>query len=90
MRIKKSQLFLILLIMIALVHGSSGRYYTYQVPIKEETQQESKTKYSDMFLRGTSAIQKAIKSSNGKITSMHTVSRRLVPGGPNPLHNWSF
>ncbi|OAY48275.1 hypothetical protein MANES_06G146100v8 [Manihot esculenta] len=83
MRIKKSQLFLIFLILLALVHVTSCRY-TYQVPA---TEQESKTKYSDMFLRSLSAIHKAIKSSNSKTSSIHAVSRRLVPCGPNPLHN---
>ncbi|KDP22299.1 hypothetical protein JCGZ_26130 [Jatropha curcas] len=78
---------LIFLMMLALVHGIHCRY-TYQVLTNVEADQGLKiTKYSDKFLRSVSAIRKAIKSSNSKINSIHIVSRRLVPCGPNPLHN---
>lgn len=85
MTTKNSQLFLISLMVLALVHGTSCRY-TNQAITNEETEQGLKTKYSSMFQRALSVILRA-EESNKKINPIHTVSRRSVPCGPNPLHN---
>lgn len=89
MRNKNPQLFLIFLIVfLVLVHGTTCRD-TKRSTSNGETEQGSKTKHSSMFLQALSSIFKASESSTDNIKALHTVSRRLVPCGPNPLHNWS-
>jgi hypothetical protein len=89
MRNKNPQLFLIFLIVfLVLVHGTTCRD-TKRSTSNGETEQGSKTKHSSMFLQALSSIFKASESSTNNIKALHTVSRRLVPCGPNPLHNWS-
>lgn len=70
-----------------LVHGTTCRDIKRSIG-NGETEQGSETKHSSTFLQALSAIFKASESSNNKIKEVHSVSRRLVPGGPNPLHNW--
>jgi len=89
MRNKNPQLFLVFLIVfLVLVHGTTCRDAKRSTS-NGETEQGSKTKHSSMFLQALSSIFKASESSTNNIKALHTVSRRLVPCGPNPLHNWS-
>ncbi|GLU21077.1 hypothetical protein SLE2022_372400 [Rubroshorea leprosula] len=90
MRIRSSSfLLLMLIIIVGLVRFSVCR------EIKEATMNEAaaerlRNKYGPFFSRSMSAILDLAGSSssgNHKVTSMHTVSRRIVPCGPNPLHN---
>ncbi|KAL4323554.1 hypothetical protein GQ457_11G032590 [Hibiscus cannabinus] len=53
----------------------------------KETDRRSRGEYSPVFLTSLSAIRRHEKPNTEKITSFHVVSHRLVPGGPNPLHN---
>lgn len=50
-----------------------------------------KTNFLKTFFRYFGVIPKyaqlKINSNNNKGKTVHVVSRRLVPGGPNPLHN---
>ncbi|KAL3714153.1 hypothetical protein ACJRO7_006143 [Eucalyptus globulus] len=50
------------------------------------SQQRLWAKYSSIF-QSLSSIHDSAKSGGEKHGSMHVVSRRLVPCGPNPLHN---
>ncbi|KAJ4849125.1 hypothetical protein Tsubulata_042100 [Turnera subulata] len=43
--------------------------------------------HSSMFLQSLSSIHKALESKNTRKHVIHAISRRLVPCGPNPLHN---
>ncbi|KAJ6876241.1 hypothetical protein NC652_035569 [Populus alba x Populus x berolinensis] len=87
MRNRNPQLFLIFLLgFLVLVHGTTCRD-TKRSSSSGETEQGSKTKHSSMFLQALSSIFKASESSTNNIKALHTVSRRLVPWGPNPLHN---
>ncbi|KAK4749705.1 hypothetical protein SAY87_027154 [Trapa incisa] len=45
-------------------------------------------KYSTSFSPSfSSAMFSAARLRDGEVSSLHTVSHRLVPSGPNPLHN---
>jgi hypothetical protein len=84
---KNSQLFLIfLMVFLVLLHGTTCRDIKRSIG-NGEIEQGSETKHSSTFLQARSAIFKASESSNNKIKEVHSVSRRLVPSGPNPLHN---
>ncbi|KAK7813870.1 hypothetical protein CFP56_004304 [Quercus suber] len=79
-------LFLMVIIMLELIQGFSC--HNIDQASREEKEPSSRTKYSSMFLRSYSAILSSVESrKKNKISSFHTVSHRLVPGGPNPLHN---
>ncbi|KAG5230633.1 hypothetical protein IMY05_015G0119200 [Salix suchowensis] len=80
---KNSQLLLIFLIefLVLVDHGTSCRHTQRSASNRE-------TEHSSMFLQALSSIFKASESSTDKIKAVvHTVSRRPVPSGPNPLHN---
>ncbi|KAF8008574.1 hypothetical protein BT93_K2290 [Corymbia citriodora subsp. variegata] len=87
MKARRSHLLLVMIFMIsALFQVSSGR------PINEAatggvSQQRLWAKYSPIFFRSFSSIHESAKSRGNKHGLMHVVSRRLVPCGPNPLHN---
>jgi len=49
----------------------------------------SEKKISSMFIQSYSAILSSLNSRKSKFKQIHAVSHRLVPSGPNPLHNWS-
>lgn len=86
MKIQKSlPLFLLVIIMLPLMQGSSS-HYIHQAS-SQEKEQSSRLKYSSMFSGSYSAILASVESRKNKISSIHVVSRRLVPEGPNPLHN---
>ncbi|KAF9668328.1 hypothetical protein SADUNF_Sadunf15G0117300 [Salix dunnii] len=75
---KNSQMFLIFLIeFLVLVHGTSCRDTKRSTSSRE-------TEHSLMFLQPLYSIFKASESSTNKINAVHTVSRRFVPGGPDP------
>lgn len=88
MRIQNSphlSLTLIILLLALLIQMATCRHVNHVTAA--ETGQGSRTKYTSMFLESISAIVSSMESHDNKIHHMHTVSRRLVPGGPNPLHN---
>ncbi|KAG5234550.1 hypothetical protein IMY05_012G0094900 [Salix suchowensis] len=87
MKSKNSQLFFIFLtVFLVLVHGTTCRDIKRSIR-NGEAEKGSETKHSSNFLEALSAIFRASESSNNKIKEVHTVSHRLVPCGPNPLHN---
>lgn len=47
-----------------------------------------RAKYSASFSSTFSSMFGAVKLRDGGVGSLRTVSHRLVPTGPNPLHNW--
>ncbi|MBA0826290.1 hypothetical protein Goarm_011155, partial [Gossypium armourianum] len=49
--------------------------------------QRLRDKYSPIFLTSLSAIRSHGKPASDKIRAVHAVSHRVVPGGPNQLHN---
>ncbi|MFQ6626236.1 hypothetical protein Gotur_006143 [Gossypium turneri] len=49
--------------------------------------QRLRDKYSPIFLTSLSAIRSLGKPASDKIRAVHAVSHRVVPGGPNQLHN---
>ncbi|OMO86041.1 hypothetical protein CCACVL1_09838 [Corchorus capsularis] len=54
----------------------------------EEIDERLRYKYSPMIKTSFSAIRSLGKAAGTEgISSFHAVSHRLVPGGPNPLHN---
>ncbi|KAE8694690.1 Detected protein of unknown function [Hibiscus syriacus] len=77
--------FLAVLIILGFVQATSCRYL--DPAASKEIDQRLKDKYSAVFLSSLSAIRSHGKPVTEPITSFHAVSRRLVPGGPNPLHN---
>uniref|UniRef100_A0A6N2NG63 Uncharacterized protein n=1 Tax=Salix viminalis TaxID=40686 RepID=A0A6N2NG63_SALVM len=79
---KNSPLLLIFLIefLVLVDHGTSCRDTKRSASNRE-------TEHSSIFLQALSSIFKASESSTDKIKAVHTVSRRPVPSGPNPLHN---
>ncbi|KAL3575763.1 hypothetical protein D5086_023864 [Populus alba] len=74
------------MVFLVLVHGTACRDIKRSIG-NGETEQGPETRHSSTFLLALSAIFKASESGNNKIKEVHTVSRRLVPCGPNPLHN---
>ncbi|CAN0902732.1 hypothetical protein LINGRAHAP2_LOCUS22156 [Linum grandiflorum] len=91
MIIKNSHMFLVFLIVsAALLPSTTCR------PIDDN----ERGPHRNMFLRGVSTIRKSFeefkknveseskdKSTSSSSYKFHSVSRRLVPGGPNLLHN---
>ncbi|MBA0679863.1 hypothetical protein Goari_011609, partial [Gossypium aridum] len=49
--------------------------------------QRLRDKYSPIFLTSLSAIRSLGKPASDKFRAVHAVSHRVVPGGPNQLHN---
>ncbi|XWS48433.1 hypothetical protein CRYUN_Cryun13aG0076300 [Craigia yunnanensis] len=86
MRIQNSLfLFLTFIIILGLIRVTSCRHINQAT--RKEIDQRLRDKYSLIFLRSFSAIRSLGKPGTNKISSVHAVSHRLVPGGPNPLHN---
>lgn len=82
MRVQKSLiLFLPAIIMLPQMQASGS--HSIGKASSEEKEPGLRTKYSSMFLRSYS-----VESKKNKISSIHTVSHRLVPCGPNPLPDW--
>nr|KYP74889.1 hypothetical protein KK1_007582 [Cajanus cajan] len=76
---KFSTLFLLLIILLSLMQDSTSRYV--------ELKRRSERKVSPMFIQSYSAIVSSLNSRKSKFKQIHAVSHRLVPSGPNPLHN---
>ncbi|CAK9160968.1 unnamed protein product [Ilex paraguariensis] len=53
----------------------------------DEAEERLRAKFFSTFSRYFSVIPDFAKSMNLENNQMHTVSHRLVPSGPNPLHN---
>ncbi|OIV91463.1 hypothetical protein TanjilG_02081 [Lupinus angustifolius] len=52
-----------------------------------DMERKSETKYSSMFTQSYSAVLSSLNKNKDKSKQFHAVSHRLVPSGPNPLHN---
>ncbi|EOY23162.1 Clavata3/esr-related 14, putative [Theobroma cacao] len=79
-------LFLTFFIILGLIRVTSCRYISQAT--SKETDQRLRDKYSPMFYSSFSAIHILGKpAGTKKFSSVHAVSHRLVPDGPNPLHN---
>lgn len=74
-------LMMIFAIMLATVHLCSCRQVTWAS--YQQTQHKLATKSSTSFPKHFPVL------GNQKYRAVHGVSHKLVPGGPNPLHNWS-
>ncbi|CAI0546913.1 unnamed protein product [Linum tenue] len=93
MATKTSHLFLLFVVVLgALIEGTTcrrlldGETTTSSWGEKEAVLQGSKKESS--FMEGASAIRKSLEEwSKNKSHKIRTVSRRLVPCGPNLLHN---
>lgn len=84
MRVQTSLLvFMIFLIILAEVRLSSSRQIN-----QAANEERIRAKFSSTFLRYFSTIPhySGWEENKGE-KKLHTVSRRLVPCGPNPLHN---
>ncbi|KAL4317555.1 hypothetical protein HN51_071631 [Arachis hypogaea] len=57
--------------------------------MRSETWSKSKHYSSSMFVESYSAVLSSLKknSKKNKLKHIHAVSHRVVPSGPNPLHN---
>ncbi|KAE8672343.1 Detected protein of unknown function [Hibiscus syriacus] len=77
--------FLAVMIILGFVQATSCRYL--DPAASKEIDQRLGDKYSAIFKTSLSAIRSHGKPGTEQITSVHAVSRRLVPSGPNPLHN---
>ncbi|XWS50544.1 hypothetical protein CRYUN_Cryun12cG0095900 [Craigia yunnanensis] len=79
-------LFLTFFIILGFSRVTSCRYINQAT--SKEIDQRLRDKYSPIFLISFSAIRGLGKPGTSKmINSVHAVSHRSVPGGPNPLHN---
>ncbi|KAE9618273.1 hypothetical protein Lalb_Chr02g0140971 [Lupinus albus] len=78
---KSLTLFLLLIVLISGTKGGLASRLMSHVDMETK----SETKYSSMFTQSYSAIFSNKKDNNYK--QIHVVSHRLVPSGPNPLHN---
>ncbi|MBA0651287.1 hypothetical protein Goklo_018630 [Gossypium klotzschianum] len=65
-------------VMLATVHLSSCRQLTWA------SYQQTKFSFAHHF---TSSYYASVSGNNNKYTAAHDVSHKVVPGGPNPLHN---
>jgi len=90
MRVSKiSTLFLILIILLLSSMQDSYSISRSDNHVNLESRSTEK-KISSMFVQSYSAILSSLNSRKSKLKQIHAVSRRLVPSGPNPLHNWSY
>ncbi|KAH1089851.1 hypothetical protein J1N35_017108 [Gossypium stocksii] len=65
-------------VMLATVHLSSCRQLTWA------SYQQTKFSFAHHF---SSSYYAYVSGNNKKYTAAHHVSHKVVPGGPNPLHN---
>ncbi|XAR66211.1 hypothetical protein NMG60_11012356 [Bertholletia excelsa] len=83
MKILNSKLSLVpLIILILLVHTCNCRQI--QRLRNEEADQRLRAKYYSTFAQYSSHIPRQPEAGKDPV---YEVSHRLVPGGPNPLHN---
>lgn len=80
---------IIIIIILAISQLSSCRYVPKTTTDDQETQQTDTTEIHTKFSRHFPA--KAPEASRKEVANpVYGVSYRAVPGGPNPLHNWSI
>ncbi|KAK7391133.1 hypothetical protein VNO78_19525 [Psophocarpus tetragonolobus] len=77
--------FFILFVLLSLTQDSNSTSHTDSHV--ELERRSSERKMSSMFIRSYSAILSSLNSRKSKFKQIHAVSHRLVPSGPNPLHN---
>ncbi|KAK5804526.1 hypothetical protein PVK06_032175 [Gossypium arboreum] len=65
-------------VMLATVHLSSCRQLTWA------SYQQTKFSFAHHF---SSSYYASVSGNSNKYTAAHDVSHKVVPGGPNPLHN---
>ncbi|KAE9617353.1 hypothetical protein Lalb_Chr03g0034461 [Lupinus albus] len=83
MRVPKSLiLFLPIIIVLLLMQGSTSRFLNHSSHIVD-----SEMNFSSMIMKSCSAIISSLNSKKNNFKEIHTVSHRLVPYGPNPLHH---
>ncbi|CAL0303398.1 unnamed protein product [Lupinus luteus] len=88
MRVHKSSVLITMLFLfiIALLHLSSYKHISRGG--KEEIEERTRTKFHFSFPHAAEIKDnKSLNSKNNNFKEIHTVSHRLVPYGPNPLHH---
>ncbi|MED6113911.1 hypothetical protein PIB30_075228 [Stylosanthes scabra] len=81
-----STLFLLLIFVLSiLLQGSASRLINHHHLDWKRGAEERK--HSSMFMRSYSAILSSLNSNSKNKKQIHAVSHRLVPSGPNRLHN---
>ncbi|XLR44972.1 hypothetical protein HN51_029074 [Arachis hypogaea] len=84
---RRSTLFLLLIIFVLsiLLQGSTSRLINdHHVDWNRRAEER---KHSSMFMQSYSAILSSLNSKSNNNKQIHAVSHRLVPSGPNRLHN---
>ncbi|KAL5727567.1 hypothetical protein ACHQM5_000750 [Ranunculus cassubicifolius] len=74
--------FLVILILGQLFSGS----YCYRT-LREKQEQKLRSSLPSQFSGSSSTIPPAADSTKKDVDKIYGVSNKLVPGGPNPLHN---
>ncbi|KAI4351769.1 hypothetical protein L6164_006091 [Bauhinia variegata] len=83
MRVPKSLILLLLsTVLLSILQGSCST--SRLVNLNNHVDTEGR---SSMFMRSYSAIFSSLNSGKHKMKQIHAVSHRLVPSGPNRLHN---
>lgn len=73
-------------IMLSLLHPSTCRHIS-RATYEEELQLN--TEFSRPLPQHLPAIAHTVKfNKDDKVQKLYAASHKLVPGGPNPLHNW--
>ncbi|OVA14107.1 hypothetical protein BVC80_1787g197 [Macleaya cordata] len=84
MRIRNSSILFTFLIILVVIQLPSFSYSYRPLNGKEP---RLKIEYLARFSSRLSAVSPSPDSSKNDIDPIYGVSKRLVPGGPNPLHN---
>ncbi|KAL0358971.1 UNVERIFIED_CONTAM: hypothetical protein Sangu_0746500 [Sesamum angustifolium] len=80
-----SNLFKIFIILLVLTPISNCR--DISAPASEESELRIRARFNSFFLKHFSAVPHYADPEKNKHKKLHVVVRRLVPQGPNPLHN---
>ncbi|CAL0300723.1 unnamed protein product [Lupinus luteus] len=80
---KSLTLFILLVALISGMKGGSASRLMRHVDMEKKPE----TKYSSMFTQTYSALLSSLNTNKDKSNQFHAISHRLVPSGPNPLHN---
>ncbi|PIA31445.1 hypothetical protein AQUCO_04900027v1 [Aquilegia coerulea] len=86
MKIQKFRLSLTFLLAILTVSQFTCHCYSYRTP-REKPDQRLRSELLSRDSWSSSGVPSSADSSNGKRDRIYGVSNKLVPGGPNPLHN---
>ncbi|OAY30389.1 hypothetical protein MANES_14G026900v8 [Manihot esculenta] len=78
-------LLVVFTIILCTLHLCSCRHISWAT--HQQTDQTMSTKFSFPFPHHLSAISRFLQSGDDKASTVYGVSHKLVPGGPNPLHN---